>query len=54
MMKSRIDELLNLSKYFERLTFREKLKLMEEAADLLRKGRPMREVLEKSGRRIVK
>jgi len=49
-MKDRIDDLVDLSRRFSKLTFTQKLELLEEAAELLRKGRPMKAVLEEAGR----
>lgn len=50
MSKREVDELIELSKVAQRMTFKHKLKLMNEAAQLLRKNRPMKEVLDAADR----
>ncbi len=46
MAKRRVEELVELSKITQKMTFKQKLRLMEESARLLRKGRSMKEVLQ--------
>ena len=41
----RAGELIELSRVTRRMTFEQKLRLMEEAARILRKGRSMKDVL---------
>jgi len=44
--KGRVEELIELSRVTQKMTFQQKLKLMEETSRLLKKGRPMKEVLQ--------
>ena len=46
--KGRVEELIELSRVTQKMTFQQKLKLMEETSRLLKKGRPMKEVLQLS------
>jgi len=48
MAKNRVEELVELSKTTRKMTFKQKLKLMDETAHLLRKGRSMKKILQRA------